>query len=382
MTDLYDALENCIEAMERGASIETALKRYPKLASELRPLLAASVMAKNSSRIHVPLDVRRRGRSKLQQRLDEMETAQPVRSRRMIPAFSRFALTTILASALLLTSTGLVSASSASLPGEQLYPVKRTWESVRLLFVFNPQQRDLLESGYEQERLDEIYELLGRRQTAPIAFSGILAQQADGKWMVSGIPVSVTGSTSLPATNVVNGVPISVSGVTRSDGVVEAQQIQVLQPGSSLPPLEPSENTGRESQSSGEEGDTSPTVVAPPTPQATTPQATKPGPTGSQPGETSYQYSGVIQSMQGNLWTINGQTVRVDPTQVGNEATVGEIVRFKGYYNADGSFVVTSLEPQYTSTSTPKHSGSGSQPSGGGEGGEGGDGSGGGGERP
>lgn len=351
MTDLYDALENCLEAMERGASIETALKRYPKLAAELRPLLAASVMARNSGRLHVPLEVRRRGRSTLQQRLNEMEAARPAQRRRMIPAFSRFALTTVLAGALLLTSTGLVSASSASLPGEQLYPVKRTWESVRLLFVFNQQQRDLLESGYEQERLDEISELLGRRQTAPIAFSGILAQQSDGKWVVSGIPVSVTGYTSLPATNVANGIPISVSGVTRSDGVVEAQQIQVLEPGSSLPPLEPSENTGNESQGTGEEGDSTPRVVAPPTPQAT-----QPTPSGSQPVQTTYQYSGVIQSMQGNLWIINGQVVRVDPTQIGTEASVGEIVRFRGYYNVDGSFVVTSLEPQYTSTNTPKHS--------------------------
>lgn len=361
MTELYDALEKCLEAMEHGASIETALRRYPGLAAELRPLLAASLMARSSSRIHVPLDVRRRGRSRLQQQVAQREAARGASRRRMIPAFPRIALTAILAAALVLTSTGLVSASSASLPGEQLYPVKRTWESFRLLFAFSPQQHDIMESEYEQERLNEISELLGQGKAAPISFSGILAQQADGRWVVSGIPVSVTAAT-LPTTQVVNGVPINVTGITRSDGVVEAQQIQVLQPGASLPPLEPSESN-QESHGQGEEGEGAPTLVASPTPSAS-----KSGTSGSETEHVSYQYSGVIQSMQGNVWTINGQVVHVDAAQISGQATVGSIVRFSGYYNSDGTFVVTVVEPQ-SGGSGNKHS-----PSGGGEGGDSGQG--------
>ncbi len=354
MTELHDALENCLQAMERGATIEAALKRYPDLATELRPLLMAASMARHSARVHVPLDVRRRGRSKLQQKAAELAPSRPSPRRRMIPALPRLALTGILAAALVLTSTGLVSASSASIPGDQLYPVKRTWESVQLMFVFNPQQRDLMQSIFDQERLDEISELLGRRQAAPISFSGILGRRSDGNWVVSGIPVSVTGSTNLPAGNVSDGVPITVSGVTRQDGVVEAQHIQILQPGSFLPPLEPSENSDHEGQSSQEEGDSVATPVPSPTPNAT-PQSTPD--TQSEP--TTYQYSGIVQSMVGNMWRINGQVVRVDGAVISGQVTVGSLVRFQGYYNADGTFVVTSMQPQSGSSNTQHNNGEG-----------------------
>ena len=72
--------------------------------------------------------------------------------------------------------------------------------------------------------------------------------------------------------------------------------------------------------------------------------------------------------MQGNVWTINGQVVHVDAAQISGEATVGSIVRFSGYYNSDGTFVVTVVEPQAGGSSN-KHS-----PSGGGEGGDSGQG--------
>ncbi len=380
MTELHDALENCLRAIEHGASVEAALKRYPKLAAELRPLLIAASMARDSARIHVPLDVRRRGRSKLQRQVAEMEEQAAPRRRRFIPMFPRLAITGILAGALLLTSTGLVSASSASIPGDQLYPVKRTWESMQLLFVFNPQQRDLMESSFEQERLDEISELIGMRKSEAISFSGILVRQSDGHWVVSGIPVSVSASTNLPAGKVAEGLPISISGVTRSDGVVEAQQIQVLQPGSSLPPLEPSENSDHEGKLPQEEGDGMATAV--PSLPSPTPSVSPANPTSSQQGPT-FQYSGVVQSMVGNVWRINGQLVRVEGADISGEVTIGSMVRFQGYYSSDGTIAVTTMEPQQPTSTSTKHGGSSGGQSSGGEGeGEGGGSGSGGGEGP
>jgi hypothetical protein len=370
MTEIHDALDDCLEAMARGASADNAVKRFPKLAHELRPLLEASLMAKDVARIHVPLDVRRRGRSHLLQQVRAINESSVPARRRMIPFFPRVALTSGLVAALVLTSTGLVSASSSSLPGQQLYPVKRTWESVRLLFAFSPEQRDLIESNYEQERLNETHDLLGQRLTAPITFSGVLAKQTDGKWLISGIPVSVNSTTSLPTLRIADGAPVSVTGVTRADGVVEAQQIQVLQPGASLPPLEPSENNEQDSQGSTEGGGgISATPVASPTAGAT-----QLGPASPESEQTTYQFSGVVQSMQGNLWRINGQPVYVDAAQIGGQVGIGSMVRFQGYYNADGNFTVTSIEPQ-TRNSAGNHGGSGGSggSDGGGEGGGGGE---------
>ncbi len=353
MTELYDALENCLEAMEQGAGLQEALGRYPHLAGELRPLLEAALMARGASRVHVPPEVRRRGRARLMGRVQAIEESGRNRVRRFIPVFPRLATTGILVAALVLTSTGLVSASSGSLPGQQLYPVKRTWESVRLLLVFSPQQRDLLQSGYDQERIDEISELLGRRLAAPIAFSGILASQSDGHWLVSGIPVSVTGSTVVPANSLPVGVPITVSGITRADGVVEAQQINVLQPGSSLPPLEPSEDTESEIKSQVENNPPSTPVPSP------TLRAVQPVPSATEGEHTTYQFTGVVQSASGTVWQINGQPVHTESAQIHGQVSVGSIVRLQGYYNSDGQFIVTSIEPE-TGGSQSGHGGTAS----------------------
>ncbi|MBI3739338.1 MAG: hypothetical protein HY258_09865, partial [Chloroflexi bacterium] len=168
---LYDALENSLSALEQGQELDAVLARYPDLAAELRPMLETSLHARTMSGVPVSGDVQRRGRSRLLQRAAEMREAKKSK-RRIIPMFPRMALTLGLVGVLVLSSTGLVSASSGALPGDQLYPVKRTWEGVRLLFVFNPGGRDLLESQYEQERLDEIDELLAKGRSASVIFAG------------------------------------------------------------------------------------------------------------------------------------------------------------------------------------------------------------------
>jgi hypothetical protein len=372
MTELQEALEQCLEAMERGASMESVLRRYPNIAAELQPLLNASLMARMASRVHVPSEVRVRGRARLLQLAHERAAAQAAPRRRIIPVFPRVVITTILSAALLLTSTGLVSASSGALPGQQLYTVKRTWESVQLFLVFNPGQRDLLESNFEQERLDEIYELLGRRMAAPIAFSGLLSKQSDGHWVISGIPVAVDASTVLPAAPIKEGAPVSVSGVTSVNGVVQAQQIQVLQAGVALPPLEPSEHS--ESEVGVPEGESSSvaTPASPSTPQPT--QSRQGGASSSPTAPTTYQFSGVVQSMQGNTWRINGQTVYVDTSLVGVQAQVGSIVKFQGYYGSDGRFIITSLQARPGNSDNKQGEGGSSNDSGGGGESEGGDG--------
>jgi uncharacterized protein DUF5666/uncharacterized protein DUF5667 len=378
MTELYDALENCLEALERGASLDQALTRYPALADQLRPLLAVSLMARSASRLHVPADIRRRGRVRLLQKSDDLSQSRRGRSR-IISFFPRMALTGMLVGVLALTSTGLVSASSSALPGQQLYPVKRTWESLRLWLVFNPEQRDVLESTFEQERLDETYELLGLQESAPITFSGLLARRSDGAWQISGIPVAVTASTRLPAGPISVGAPVTVSGTTRPDGSVEATEIRFLQPGSSLPPLEPSEN--QEQDNEGSAASNSGTI---PVPQglasAVTPQPNSPR---AETQHISYQFSGVLQSMQGSVWRINGQSVYVDAAQISGTIQVGAIVRFQGYYSNDGRFIVTTLQAKSSQTDgTTGDGGSGGSVGSGGSGGSDGSGGSGGGGDP
>ncbi len=335
---LYDALENSLSALEEGQDLDAVLARYPDLAKQLRPMLETSLHARTMGGAAVSSDIQRRGRSRLLQRAAEMREAKRSK-RRVIPMFSRMALTLGLVGVLVLSSTGLVNASSGSLPGDQLYPVKRTWEGVRLFFVFSPGGRDLLESQFEQERLDEIDELLAKGRSISVVFSGLVTRQQDGQWLISGIPVQVSAATRLPAQVIPSGAPVMVTGLTREDGIVEAQEIQLLQAGASLPPLEPSERNNSE----GEHGDSNP---APTSQVILTPRAPVPE-TGSNQNEQehhSYEFSGVVQSVQDGIWVINGQTVSVNQADIKGNIAVGSYVKFEGYYDVNGIFVVTRIE--------------------------------------
>ncbi len=358
MNELSDALQNCLQGIEDGQAMETVLARYPDLESKLRPLLELSVQARSLSEPGVPEDVKRRGRVRLLQQAAGMRESKRVPHTLRIPNFSRAIITIGLVGVLVLTSTGFVSASSGALPGDQLYPVKRTWEGVRLFFVFNPQEHDLLESEFDQERLNEIDELIGKKLTASITFTGLVTRQADGQWLVSGIPVSVVSSTSPSFSAISDGAPVTIVGNTRSDGVVEAQQIQLLQPGGPLPPFEPSENNEPISGGEQEDGNAATTPV---------PVITQAPPVvGSQnsTGQKSYQFSGVVQSMKGNVWVINGQSVYTDQAEITGVIKVGSVVKFDGNFDSGGRFVVTTVEDISGGNSSPHRNNSGGNSSG------------------
>jgi hypothetical protein len=242
MNNLYDVLEVCLQELENGANLETVLARYPDLAGELRPILKAAVMAhKRSEAVPAPSqEAVRRGRAKLLQRASEMREAKLAPRKRMIPFFQRLAISFTLAALFLSSGTGLVSASSSALPGENLYPVKLTWENVRLFFTFNEEYRETLEHTFENERLHEVNELLveGRHET--IRFAGVY-MEVNGMTYVSGIHIAVLDTSTLPTDPLLNGMAVEVTGHTNAEGFVDVESITLLPAGSAVPPGEPVE---------------------------------------------------------------------------------------------------------------------------------------------
>ena len=56
-------------------------------------------------------------------------------------------------------------------------------------------------------------------------------------------------------------------------------------------------------------------------------------------------FLGVIELIDGTQWTINAQTITVDPTVVRDGPfNVGDTIKIEGVMNSDGSFVVTRVE--------------------------------------
>ena len=239
MNKLYDALENGISALEQGETVEAILSKYADVEDELRPILEAALQAGEMKADGPSLDAVRRGRLRLLQRAAQMREGG-YKSPRRIPAFQRLASAFILAALFLASGTGLVQASAGALPGENLYPVKRTWEDLRLFLAFDQTRRQVLTGEFENERLEEVSELLAEGRHEQISFAGVL-MEVNGQIYVAGIRVVITPATQMPDAMLENGAAVIVTGRTNADGFVEAISIELLPPGSVVPAGQPIE---------------------------------------------------------------------------------------------------------------------------------------------
>jgi hypothetical protein len=346
-------LEVCLKEIEQGADVDTVLFRYPELADELRPILDASIKARKLSVPAPSQDVVRRNRAKLLQHAAEMREAKATHaSRRIWSVPLRRALVSLMVIAVLfVSSTGLVRASSNTLPGDNLYPVKRTWEDVILFFTFNPDQRQSLELEHENERLDELHELFAEGRSAEVGFAGYVTRQTGTEWRVSGITVFISSSTLLPVQPVAIGAPVRVNGRIQNGGVIAAQ-IELLPSDSKLPEVN---DDGLEIEGEDHE-DAAPEVedesdirsVVEPTVVPTVISSIKtPTPT-IEPEDVTVE--GKVTSIQNNLIVINGIVMDIQfAEEIKGIPSAGITAKVEGYYDAGGIFIVTKIEFNNTS---------------------------------
>ena len=342
---LYDALEICLREIENGVTLENVLARFPDLAAELRPILKASVKVRTLNVASAPSpEAIRRGRAKLLQRASEMREAKVAPRRRVIPIFQRLALSLGLTATFLLSGTGLVGASATALPGENLYPVKRTWEDLQLFFIFDKDARDAVQSQFETERLHEVNELLAEGRHEVIQFAGVF-MQVNGMNYVSGVTVVVPATLQIPE----NGTAVIATGRTNAQGFVELESLELLPDGVFVPVGQPVEiesesesdsdsntnselelNSNEESNASdgSESGSEENTNIAP------EPALKSP----------SFETEGIVESMTDSTLVINGKTVYLANAKIEGTLQNGVKVEIKGYYAVDGRFIVTEVK--------------------------------------
>ena len=237
MNDLYELLEICLQDIERGESIETVLFRYPEYAEELRPILEGSINARSMAIMAPSAEVVRRNRSKVLQHAAQMREAQSKSSSRRIwfASLRRIAVALAVVAMLFVSGTGLVSAASTTLPGDNLYPVKRTWEDVVLMLTFNLRDREALEIEHENNRLHEVRELFVAKRPAEVEFSGVATGQNGNEWIIAGIRVVISNQTEVRDGPLAIGNAVRVKGQTQGDGVVLAERVRLLAPDEKLP---------------------------------------------------------------------------------------------------------------------------------------------------
>jgi len=163
-----DILDNCLERMFKGESIEDCLKNYPERASELEPLLKASAaFIRKSAAIQPAPELKARTRSQLQ----ELLYAKREKKREKIPIWHRkwaVAMTTVLVIAF--AGIGIVVASTNALPDEPFYPIKLAAEQVRLSLTFSDMDKGRLNIQFAERRVEEIAEMArqGKNDKIPV----------------------------------------------------------------------------------------------------------------------------------------------------------------------------------------------------------------------
>jgi hypothetical protein len=339
---LFETLEICLREIERGADLDTLLFRYPGLADELRPILESSVKATGMAAPAPSEEVIRRNRARLLQRAAKMREgkAAPPPSRRLWSVPLRRALVTLAVVVMLFVSgTGLVRASSSSLPGDNLYPVKRTWERVSLWLTFNEAIREELEFEHENERLEELNELLALGRSVEVDFAGYVTLRSADEWRVSGITVFISADTRLPDGQVLTGAAVRVRGQTVNGGVA-AQRIELLPSGVKLPEVEDEddpeiEEEGHEAeklQNGGDSGETSGSESSAPSRTITSPEPEK------------ISLEGTVTSIQNNLIVVNGIVMDIRSAEIIGIPGIGTLAKVEGNYDANSIFIVTKIE--------------------------------------
>ncbi len=223
---LLDALENCLQRLEQGEALNSVLDGHPELAAQLRPLLETAVRVRSAS----PKDLSKSVLAR--QRARGLALAADLRQGKNRPLFmqkrSWRPVVTILAviALLVMSSNGLLIASAHSIPGDTLYPLKRSVESTRLQLVSDPAKKQALEHTFNERRVDETKSLIDDERVESVEFSGMVMSQSEGEWLVSGISVIVT-----PLTEIDKGIrvgdEIEVHGSTNAAGGVDATRLSL-----------------------------------------------------------------------------------------------------------------------------------------------------------
>ena len=172
-----------------------------------------------------------------------------------------------------------MAVSAQALPGDNLYNLKLATENTRLFFTRDSVRRMELEQTYDQERADEVEELIQHSRSSEVTFTGSLTQTSPTEWQVANVRVFVTPQTQITAQDQ-PGILVEVHGFLQADGAIVADRIRPL----------------------------------------------------------VYSFSGNLQLKTGDQWVISGIKVMLAPrTVIKGSPTIGSLVTVQGVRLADGS---------------------------------------------
>ncbi len=152
-----DILNECIDRLLRGESLEQCLQRYPEQSAQLEPLLRVAAAASRAASVEPRPEFKAQLRYQIQSHLGARK--QKAQSKRLsffgwVPRWAAVAASVLLI--VLVAGTGTVAASVNSLPGDPLYSVKLATEEVQLAFTFSDTAKTELLAKFAGRRAEEM----------------------------------------------------------------------------------------------------------------------------------------------------------------------------------------------------------------------------------
>jgi hypothetical protein len=241
-------LDECLEKIHQGESLENCLAAHPLEAQALRPLLLSAAALNTVPPQRSSETVYQKGRVRMFAMIAQEFPAPAVSEN----AFSRYSvriitwitgkenidmkLATRLAIAFLLVlvvfaglGTTAVSARNA-LPGDLLYSLKTTSQDAQLILTWNTAARQTLEHHFQEEYRNDVRLLMQNGRQAQVRFVGTLDGMENTLWVVGGLPVSVDPSTAITG-NPQPGDVVLVEAAVQKDGAILATRLSVNTPG-------------------------------------------------------------------------------------------------------------------------------------------------------
>ncbi|WP_376792960.1 DUF5666 domain-containing protein [Thermoflexus sp.] len=368
MAKREDVLEEALQLIRAGVPFEEVMSRYPELAPVLR---AARIL--EGARPPAPSM-----RAELSSRTAFLQRAEALRASRrqwagILFGWVRYAPAGAAIAGLMLIFGILHALAQGSLPGDPLYGLKRMEEQVWLALTLDPVERRLVEETLAARRWEEYRTLAQRRGSGTVTWKGRIETIEETTWRIGGVVVEI-----FPETEILGPAALDqqamVTAFLGPEGQLIATRIRVISetPTPATSPMPTFGPTPMEAPGASPTRafrptptpsstvlpmPTTPPPVATPAPSATatpaptfekTREPTKtptPTQTPEENGEETLKWEGILQSISGSTWIIDGRAVQVTAqTEIRGDPRIGDRVEVQARRQPDGTLIAERIE--------------------------------------
>jgi len=158
-SEFENILDDCLERLAKGETLEQCLQSYPEQAAQLEPLLQTAQIVRKASAIFPRSEFKARARYQFRSAL---QIAASERRPHLFGWRSRRALALMITAIFLIAGGGTAAAASSSMPDSHLYSVKLATEQAQLTLTRSDVGKARLCAVMADRRVKEIIYLAGK----------------------------------------------------------------------------------------------------------------------------------------------------------------------------------------------------------------------------